>query len=60
METKNINSDPRILIFLVVGTNDQLHISYLNIRSDHDAEAATRGYSFIGSSKSVCKVTTRH
>ena len=45
IETKNLNSDPRILIFLVLGTNHQLHISYLNIRSDHDIEAATRGYS---------------
>ena len=45
IETKDLNSDPRILIFLVLGTNHQLHISYLNIRSDHDIEAATHGYS---------------
>ena len=45
IETKNLNSDPRISIFLVLGTNQQLHISYLNIRSDHDIEAAIRGYS---------------
>ena len=38
IETKNLNSDPRILIFLALGTNHQLHISYLNIRSDHDID----------------------
>ena len=43
--TKNLNSDLHILIFLVLGTNHQLHISYLSIRSDHDIEAATHGYS---------------
>ena len=45
IETNNLNSDPRILIFLVLGTDYQLHIIYLNIRSDHDREAATREYS---------------
>ena len=45
IETNNLNSNPRILILLVLGTNHQLHISYLNIRSDNDIEAATRGYS---------------
>ena len=45
IETKNLNSDPCILIFLVLGTNHQLHISYLNIKSDPDIEAATRWYS---------------
>ena len=33
--TKNLNSDPCILIFLVLGINHQLHISYLDIRSDY-------------------------
>ena len=47
IDTKNVNSNPRILIFLVLGTNHQLHISYLNIRSDHDIEAATRGNSYV-------------
>ena len=32
-------------MFLVLRINHQLHISYLNIRIDHDIEAATRGYS---------------
>ena len=45
IQTKNLNSDQRILIFLVLGTNQQLHISYLNIRIDHGVETATRGYS---------------
>ena len=39
IETRNLNSDPPILIFLVLGTKHQLHISNLNIRSDHDIEA---------------------
>ena len=47
IETKNLNSNPRILIFFVLGTNHQLHISYLNIRSYHDIEAAIRGYSYV-------------
>ena len=47
IETKDLNSDPRILIFLVLGTNHQLHISYLNIRSDHDTEVTIRGYRFL-------------
>ena len=58
IETKNSNLDARILIFLVLGTNHQLHITYLNVRSDHDIEAAIRG--FIGSSKNAWKVSTRH
>ena len=45
IETKNLNSDPRILVLLVLRTNHQLHISYLNIRNDYDIEAATCGYS---------------
>ena len=47
IETKNLNSDSRILIFLLLGTNYQLQISYLNIRSDHDREGATREYSQV-------------
>ena len=49
IETKNLNSDPHILIFLVLGTNHKLHNSYLNIRSDYDydIEAATNEYSQV-------------
>ena len=47
IETKNLNPDSRILIFLLLGTNYQLQISYLNIRSDHDREGATREYSHV-------------
>ena len=39
-ETKNLNSDPRILISLYWKLYHQLHIGYLNIRSDHETEAA--------------------
>ena len=39
IETKNLNLDPQ--------TNHQLHISCLNIRSDHDTQAATREYSLV-------------
>ena len=44
-ETKNLNSDPRILIFLVLGTISLLHISYLNIRSNHEIGTVSRGLS---------------
>ena len=45
IEAKNLNSDARILNFLVLGIHHELHmhISYLNIRGDHETEAATRG-----------------
>ena len=52
IETKNLNSDPHILILVVLGITSLLHISYLNIRSDHEIEAVT----FIGFSKNVCKI----
>ena len=42
MGTKNLNSAPGILIFLVLGTTSQLHISYLSIGSYNEIEAATR------------------
>ena len=45
IETKNLNLDPRILIFLVLGTMSPAAHSYLNIRSDNEIEAATRGLS---------------
>ena len=41
IETKNLNLDPRILVFRALGTT--LHISYLNNRSNNEIEAATRG-----------------
>ena len=40
IEIKNLNSDPRILISLYWKLYHQLHIGYLNIRSDHETEAA--------------------
>ena len=44
IKTKNLNSDVRILIFLVLGV-PALHIGYLNIRSCHEIEAAICGLS---------------
>ena len=38
IEANNLNSDPHILILLVL--HHQLHISHLNIRSDCEIEAA--------------------
>ena len=51
IETKNLNSDPGILIFLVLGTTlplvSQLRTGYLNIRSGHEIEAAIRGHPWV-------------
>ena len=50
METETLNSGPRILNFLILGialpaAHLNTRISYLNIRSDHEIEATTRGLS---------------
>ena len=44
IETKNFDSDPRILIFLVLETASSAAY-YLNIRSDNEIEPATLGLS---------------
>ena len=42
IETKNLNSDQRILILLILGTKSPA-AHYLNIRCGHEIEAAIRG-----------------
>ena len=44
IETDNLNPDPLILNFLVLGTTLPA-IGYLNSRSRYEIEAATRGFS---------------
>ena len=46
IETKQLNSDPRILIFLVLRTTSPAaYTGYVNIRSSHEMKAAIRGLS---------------
>ena len=44
-ETKNLNSDPGILISLALEITSRIHIGYLNIGSGHEIEAAIHGLS---------------
>ena len=53
IETKNLNRNPSFSISLVLEIlHHQLHIIYLNIRSDHEIEAA-----LVDFSKNVSKVS---
>ena len=52
IETKQLNSDPRILIFLVLRTTSPAaYTAYVNIRSSHEMKAAIRGLSWVSLKK---------